>query len=55
MKVNFSKKFYRKMALNECDYQAYKYSIGELICFPAFTSTSEEEQNILFLLRQQLK
>ena len=43
MKVNFSKKFYRKMALNECDYQAYKYSIGELICFPAFTSTSEED------------
>ena len=31
------------MALNECDYQAYKYSIGELICFPAFTSTSEED------------
>jgi len=43
MKVNFSKKFYRKMVLDECDYRAYKYSIGELICFPAFTSTSEED------------
>lgn len=43
MKVNFSKKFYRKMVLKEYDYQNYKYSIGELICYPSFTSTSEEE------------
>ena len=43
MKVNISKKFYRKMVLNKYDYQKYKYSIGELICYPSFTSTSGEE------------
>ena len=45
MKVNFSKKFYRKMVLKNHDYIKYKNNIGELICFPAFTSTSEKDMS----------
>lgn len=43
MKVNFSKKLYRKIVLKNHDYIKYKNNIGELICFPAFTSTSEKD------------
>ena len=43
MRVNYSKKFYRKMKIKIDDYQKYKNNIGELICYPAFTSTSEED------------
>ena len=43
MKVNFSKKFYRKMVLKKKDYLEYTNNIGELICYPAFTSTSEKD------------
>ena len=43
MKVNYSKKFYRKMVLKSKDYEKYKNNIGELICYPAFTSISEKD------------
>ena len=36
-----SKTFYRKMTIKLSDYYLYKISIGELICYPGFTSTSE--------------
>jgi len=36
-----SKTFYRKMTIKASDYYLYKISIGELICYPSFTSTSE--------------
>ena len=41
MKVNFSKKFYRKMVIKSEDYKKYKDNKGKLICYPAFTSTSD--------------
>ena len=34
------KKLYRKMLLNPEDVRLYKKSIGKVICYPAFTSTS---------------
>ena len=43
MRVNYSKKFYRKMVLKSKDYEKYKNNIGELICYPAFTSTIEKD------------
>ena len=43
MKVNYSKKFYRKMVIKSEDYEKYKNNIGELICYPAFTSTTEKD------------
>ena len=33
-------KLYRKMLLNPEDVQIYKKSVGKVICYPAFTSTS---------------
>jgi hypothetical protein len=45
MKVNFSKKLYRKFVLKNDDYIKYINNIGELICFPAFTSTSEKDMS----------
>jgi len=45
MKVNFSKKFYRKMVLKNHDYLKYKNNIDLLICFPAFTSISEKDMS----------
>ena len=45
MRVNYSKKFYRKMVLKSKDYEKYKNYIGELICYPAFTSTSEKDMS----------
>lgn len=38
-----SKTFYRKMTIKMSDYYLYKVSIGELICYPSFTSTSEQD------------
>ena len=38
-----SKNFYRKMTIKLSDFLLYKIFVGELICYPAFTSTSEEE------------
>jgi hypothetical protein len=38
-----SKTFYRKMTIKLSDYYLYKMYIGELICYPAFTSTSEKD------------
>ena len=38
-----SKNFYRKMTIKLSDFLLYKIYIGELICYPAFTSTSEED------------
>ena len=38
-----SKTFYRKMTIKISDFLLYKIFIGELICYPAFTSTSEED------------
>ena len=38
-----SKTFYRKMTIKLSDYYLYKISIGELICYPAFTSTSAKD------------
>ena len=38
-----SKTFYRKMTIKLSDYYLYKLSVGELICYPAFTSTSEKD------------
>ena len=38
-----SKSFYRKMTIKISDYYLYKISIGEIICYPAFTSTSEKD------------
>ena len=43
MRVNFSKKFYRKMVVKSKDYEKYKNFIGQLICYPAFTSTSDKD------------
>ena len=43
MKVNYSKKFYRKMVISLMDYESYKNNIGKLICYPAFTSVSEKD------------
>ena len=41
--VYASKNFYRKMTIKLSDFLLYKIFVGELICYPAFTSTSEEE------------
>lgn len=41
MKVNFSKVFYRKMIINQDDYELYKSHIVKIICYPSFTSTNE--------------
>ena len=38
-----SKNFYRKMTIKISDFLLYKIFVGELICYPAFTSTSEED------------
>ena len=38
-----SKNFYRKMTIKLSDFLLYKIFIGELICYPAFTSTSEKD------------
>ena len=38
-----SKKFFRKMTIKLSDFLLYKIFTGELICYPAFTSTSEED------------
>lgn len=38
-----SKNFFRKMTIKLSDFLLYKIFIGELICYPAFTSTSEED------------
>ena len=38
-----SKNFYRKMTIKFSDFLLYKIFVGELICYPAFTSTSEED------------
>jgi hypothetical protein len=38
-----TKTFYRKMTIKLSDYYLYKIFLGELICFPAFTSTSEKD------------
>ena len=35
--------FIRKMTIKLSDFLLYKIFIGELICYPAFTSTSEED------------
>lgn len=43
MRVNFSKTFYRKMVVKSKDYEKYKNYIGQLICYPAFTSTSDKD------------
>ena len=43
MKINFSKRFYRKMVLKSYDYEDYKSNIGQIICYPAFTSVSESD------------
>ena len=43
IKVNYSKRFYRKMTLNLEDFENYKINVGELICFPYFTSTTEND------------
>ena len=41
--VYASKNFYRKMTIKLSDFLLYKIFVGELICYPAFTSTSEED------------
>ena len=38
-----SKNFFRKMTIKLSDFLLYKIFTGELICYPAFTSTSEED------------
>lgn len=38
-----NKTFYRKMKIKLSDYYLYKISLGELICYPAFTSTSVKD------------
>ena len=38
-----SKKFFRKMTIKLSDFLLYKICTEELICYPAFTSTSEED------------
>ena len=38
-----SKNFFRKMTIKFSDFLLYKIFIGEIICYPAFTSTSEED------------
>ena len=38
-----SKKFYRKMTIKLSNFYLYKILEGELICYPAFTSTSEKD------------
>jgi len=38
-----SKKFFRKMTIKLTDFLLYKICTEELICYPAFTSTSEED------------
>ena len=41
--VYATKNFYRKMTIKLSDFLLYKIFVGELICYPAFTSTSEED------------
>lgn len=41
--IYYSKKFYRKMTIKLSDFYLYKILVGELICYPAFTSTSEKD------------
>ena len=41
--IYHTKTFYRKMTIKLTDYYLYKMLVGELICYPAFTSTSEED------------
>ena len=39
------KNFIEKWYLSHKDYEKYKNNIGELICYPAFTSTSEKDMS----------
>ena len=41
--VYHSKTFWRKMTIKLADFYMYKILEGELICYPAFTSTSEKD------------
>ena len=41
--VHYSKTFYRKMVLKYENYKHYQKHIGKVICYPAFTSTSEKD------------
>ncbi len=41
--VFYSKTFYRKMTIKLSDFYLYKILEGELVCYPAFTSTSEKD------------
>lgn len=41
--IYYNKKFYRKMTIKLSDFYLYKMSVGELISYPAFTSTSEKD------------
>ena len=41
--VFYSKTFYRKMTIKLSDFFLYKILEGELVCYPAFTSTSEKD------------
>ena len=41
--VYHTKTFYRKMTIKLSDFYLYKMLQGELICYPAFTSTSEKD------------
>ena len=41
--VYYTKTFYRKMTIKLSEFCLYRMLVGELICYPAFTSTSEKD------------
>ena len=41
--VNYNLTLYRKMFINQEDLNIYKKSIGRVICYPSFTSTSSDK------------
>ena len=43
LQVNYNLTLYRKMKLDDADINVYKKSIGRVICFPSFTSTSSDK------------
>ena len=47
-KVNYNLTLYRRMTISDSDVNVYKNSIGRVICYPSFTSTSSDKDGFLY-------
>ena len=46
-KVNYNITLYRRMSISQTDINVYKKSVGRVICYPSFTSTSSDKNGFL--------